>query len=132
MSICCVCGTRVSLHEHHVVPRAYGGLNGPTVMICAVHHNLIHTAALNKNVTAREALLADHTEEQKIRLRELILVIRKSRTASKFMRRPMVLQLTLDPEQASQLRQLKKLIGASSLSQTVTRSLSIVYSYLAK
>ena len=34
------------LHEHHVVPRAYGGADGPTVTICSSHHSGVHDAAL--------------------------------------------------------------------------------------
>lgn len=32
--------------EHHVVPRAYGGLDGPTVSLCDSHHTAIHKVAL--------------------------------------------------------------------------------------
>lgn len=34
------------LHSHHVVPRAYGGIDGPTVTLCTSHHSGIHDAAL--------------------------------------------------------------------------------------
>lgn len=42
---CWVSGEKQGLHEHHVVPRSYGGTNGPTVTVCATIHNLIHTVA---------------------------------------------------------------------------------------
>lgn len=45
---CVVCGKDEvnCLHEHHVTPQACGGTNGPTVMLCAEHHNMIHMAAI--------------------------------------------------------------------------------------
>jgi hypothetical protein len=36
---------QTKLHEHHVVPRAYGGEDGPTVTLCAECHGLIHELA---------------------------------------------------------------------------------------
>jgi hypothetical protein len=33
-------------HEHHIVPRAYGGTDGPTVTLCTGHHTLMHNVAL--------------------------------------------------------------------------------------
>ena len=35
----------VILNEHHVVPRANGGEDGPTVALCSAHHDLLHEIA---------------------------------------------------------------------------------------
>ena len=32
-------------HDHHVIPRAFGGTNGPQVRICTSHHGLLHAVA---------------------------------------------------------------------------------------
>jgi hypothetical protein len=37
-------GTEVR-HEHHLVPRAYGGVDGPTVTLCNTHHEKLHRIA---------------------------------------------------------------------------------------
>jgi hypothetical protein len=29
-------------HDHHVFPRAYGGVDGPEVSICDAHHSAVH------------------------------------------------------------------------------------------
>lgn len=42
---CWICRGTDGLHEHHVVPQSCGGTHGPTVTICAAHHNVIHTEA---------------------------------------------------------------------------------------
>lgn len=31
--------------EHHVIPQAYGGVDGPTVSVCLHHHDLLHKVA---------------------------------------------------------------------------------------
>ena len=33
-------------HEHHMVPRAYGGADGPTISLCDSHHNALHKVAI--------------------------------------------------------------------------------------
>lgn len=33
-------------HVHHIVPRAFGGKDGPTVTLCDSHHNSAHYIAL--------------------------------------------------------------------------------------
>lgn len=30
---------------HHIIPRAYGGLDGPTVSLCSGHHTTLHDIA---------------------------------------------------------------------------------------
>ena len=50
MHICKACGCAlggdVQKHEHHVIPRAFGGEKGPTVELCTNCHNLLHSVAL--------------------------------------------------------------------------------------
>ena len=40
-------GTDTSLVQefHHIIPRAYGGLEGPTVSLCSGHHTTLHDIA---------------------------------------------------------------------------------------
>lgn len=33
-------------HEHHIVPRAFGGADGPTVTLCTGDHSLLHNVGL--------------------------------------------------------------------------------------
>lgn len=32
-------------HDHHIIPRAFGGVNGPQVSLCNAHHDLLHALA---------------------------------------------------------------------------------------
>lgn len=46
---CWVCQTpfnhSVKCEEHHVIPRAYGGIDGPQVSLCDSHHTAAHQIA---------------------------------------------------------------------------------------
>ena len=126
---CLICTVSVGVHEHHVVPRAYGGINGPVVPLCGTHHTLVHTLALKKNSLEREKLLAGHTAEQKEKINQLVLIIRRARISAKQFQRPITIQIQFDLETSSMLRQLKHLLGARSLQQTLIRSIHKVYKY---
>lgn len=43
--VCKLAGTEAKLHDHHVVPTAFGGKDGPQVTLCSSHHNSLHDAA---------------------------------------------------------------------------------------
>lgn len=52
---CWVCGTRfvdvpnpgpAMREEHHIIPQAYGGTDGPTVSLCDGHHTALHRIAV--------------------------------------------------------------------------------------
>ena len=45
MTQCCICGETSKTHEHHIVPRCFGGLHGPTVFLCPTDHGLVHELA---------------------------------------------------------------------------------------
>lgn len=32
--------------EHHIIPQAYGGADGPTVSLCSNHHSMLHAVAV--------------------------------------------------------------------------------------
>lgn len=53
-------GSSCVKHEHHVVPRAFGGSDGPVVCICTSHHDLLHRVArLMVSETDYAMLLSD-------------------------------------------------------------------------
>ena len=43
---CYICGKHTSVPEvHHIYLQAYGGTDGPTVILCSNHHSMVHTLA---------------------------------------------------------------------------------------
>lgn len=45
---CWICGLTSSLEEHHIVPRTYGGSNGPTITLCSICHTAIHNLSFKR------------------------------------------------------------------------------------
>lgn len=52
LDCCWVCGTKFlrsggqAIEEsHHIIPRAYGGEDGPEVTLCETHHGILHRIA---------------------------------------------------------------------------------------
>jgi hypothetical protein len=50
LDFCWVCNVRFSANvkeeRHHIIPRAYGGVDGPQVSLCDSHHSALHAIAL--------------------------------------------------------------------------------------
>ncbi len=50
LNYCWVCNKEFNVNckkeDHHVVPRAYGGVDGPQVSLCDSHHSAVHEIAL--------------------------------------------------------------------------------------
>lgn len=51
---CWVCNENIGLsssdrkrNDHHIIPVAYGGAEGPQVSLCSAHHSLLHEVALS-------------------------------------------------------------------------------------
>lgn len=51
---CWVCRSADTLHEHHVIPRAFGGTNGPLCTLCSSCHGIIHKAAVNRDYSTNQ------------------------------------------------------------------------------
>lgn len=32
-------------HDHHIIPKSYGGVDGPMARLCSGHHDLVHSIA---------------------------------------------------------------------------------------
>lgn len=58
---CWVCGVNTSLELHHIIPCAYGGVDGPQISLCAVDHSLVHALSfkLGKEVPLPELITSD-------------------------------------------------------------------------
>ena len=126
---CWVCGDKTGLNDHHVVPQAYGGRDGPQVTLCASHHTFIHTVAL-KPRARREHLIIEHVEgdeERQSKLTQLTEVIARARAATRSVEKPMLIQHKLNVERGRKLRELKTLLGKSSLMAALEECVDLVY-----
>ncbi|ELK45249.1 HNH endonuclease [Halobacillus sp. ACCC02827] len=66
---CDLCGrSPVKTTEHHLVPKQYGGTDGPTVMLCSACHRQIHAHFTNEELAGfyhSLERLKDHPDMQK-------------------------------------------------------------------
>lgn len=69
---CVLCGNDTTTDEHHVLPREFGGLKGPTVHLCPGCHQTIHRAVKNPFV------LDKFTSNLKPNVRPIALALIKS------------------------------------------------------
>jgi hypothetical protein len=117
---CWICQGKDGLNDHHVIPQAYGGVDGPQVTLCATHHTLIHAVAL-KVKAIRDHLIITHTsnKEQQGKLSQLIELIARARAATKSMEKPMMVQHKFNKERSRKLKDLKYLLGRKSIADTL-------------
>lgn len=74
----------VTRNDHHIVPRAAGGADGPQVSLCSDHHDALHKIALR--IAAKKPyfdLISNETDEQKRKLYWLATVVSNSFAAVK-------------------------------------------------
>lgn len=80
---CWVCGSPFgpSLKEerHHLIPRAYGGTDGPQVSLCDSHHTALHNIALRLYSGRNFTDLLTHDSQQDPKLIYLAKVAYDSR-----------------------------------------------------
>ncbi|MGI8314480.1 HNH endonuclease [Halobacillus mangrovi] len=51
--VCDLCErSPVTTTEHHLIPRQYGGVEGPTVLLCSACHRQIHALFTNEELAA--------------------------------------------------------------------------------
>lgn len=102
--ICEISGREVpTLDEHHVIPREYGGINGPTVHIDPAIHQAIHRYVHNPKELNR--FLSQYSLEVRARIRMLVTAIREAETTLD-RAQPTVLHITLKPEEYKKLTEL--------------------------
>lgn len=70
-----------SLDEHHVVPREFGGENGPTVLLSPSAHHTIHRSVNNPKV--KDEFLSSLSTKGRALALSLIETIRKSEVVHK-------------------------------------------------
>lgn len=125
--ICWICGNIDGLEEHHIVPRAYGGSKGPTVILCGLCHANIDLLSNKKELfepdVEKEFVVRTisgfcyvwkkpahkNTLVAISRAYYLASIIRKSRQSHKSSpNRRMTLSQVLDPKTARRFRKLCK------------------------
>lgn len=121
---CWVCSSPEALEEHHLVPRAYGGLKGPTVTLCGTCHSVLH-AESHKPKNARRF---KRDRIQGAKLLYLSEVVFRARIATRRLVRGRMLAMKLDPELHAKVKAMMQVKGTKSIEQTIVHIIRAAYS----
>lgn len=132
---CWVCGAMFAPkgsaqeEQHHIVPRAYGGSDGPVVSLCDTCHTRLHKAALcieaNKPV---HTFITGLNQDQIQKLLYLSTCVVNAKLATKHdpnKRSMVVVQFT--SKETEQLDALKKVLGAKSRMAVIKAAIFALY-----
>lgn len=128
-NICWVCGLTTSLEEHHMIPRAYGGQDGPVITLCAGCHSCVHKLAdyNAQDLEYAHKLLKTDNKKSLTRLSELAIIIAYSKQATKNDENKTIVFMDRFP--ASVNRQLKALAKVLKKDQRTIVRLAIAQLY---
>lgn len=122
-------GGTEQMHSHHILPRAYGGVDGPEVTICDGHHSTVHRVG--------ECLIHEKAHHQFLRGESTVRVQRIMYLASRI--HEMYLKTKNDPNKAvtfttvltarhrNMIDALKPVLGARSREAVFIQALESLY-----
>ena len=126
---CFICDSKEGAHEHHVVPQAYGGTNGPRVVLCGTHHTLIHDIAL-KPLDQQQGLIAN-SPSVPISMRAIVLqitsTITKAKTVFREQRIAAQISAKLDRPTSAMVRELQAVHGFPNQGATIQACIQLMY-----
>jgi hypothetical protein len=130
LTYCWICGIPFS-HDcqeerHHVIPRAYGGTNGPQVSLCDSHHSALHQIALKMYTGKSFFNLMSGRQEQDARLLYLASVAYNARILTeKDPNKKQMLVLHISGQESQELNALKSIykVGREKLIGLAIKSL---------
>lgn len=130
--VCWVCGSTVALEEHHMIPRAYGGQDGPVICLCATCHSNVHKLADATGLAKPELSIAKSIAltDNKIsltRLQQLAIIIIQAKATTQ--KDPNKTAVYMDRFEAETLKKLKSLAKALRLNQKQVVRLAIAHLY---
>lgn len=131
---CWVCGKRFNdlkvnpgpamREEHHIIPRAYGGADGPTVSLCDLHHTTLHKIAVAlKAGKSHYQLTAGHNPEQHGKLMLLATRVYEAEQATRNdPNKKTLLVLSLDGQLTRMVDDLKSVLPGVRGREAVARA----------
>ena len=125
---CWVCHETSSLHEHHIIPQAYGGVDGPTVTLCATCHNGVHHVADGRIEMQPTSW---NEGDRDTRGKWLVNAIIQARiVASKSANKRVIVTLELSANEATMLDRIKQSTGSNSRVNTLKDLIKLTYQRL--
>lgn len=94
-----------TLDEHHVIPREYGGINGPTVNIDPAIHQAVHRYANHQDKLNK--FLAGYPAEVRARIQMLVTAVRHAEATLERVQSS-VISITFSKEERKKLADIAK------------------------
>jgi hypothetical protein len=114
--------------DHHIIPRAYGGVDGPQVSLCDSHHTALNNIALRLYSKRPFTELLTKYEDQNKKLLWLASVVCNARIATENdPNKKQVLVISPKGETLLQLKQLKKVYGNVSRERLIEFAVNKLY-----
>lgn len=129
---CWVCGVKfshsVKEHHHHVVPRAYGGVDGPQVSLCDSHHSALHEIALRLYSKKPYFTLLTPDPAKNKRLMYLASVAYNARLATENdpNKKPLLVE-SVRKETLDKLKKLRTVFPKSNRAKLVEAAIDVLY-----
>lgn len=129
---CWVCKTpfdsSTKEHRHHLIPQAYGGVDGPQVSLCDSHHSALHEIALRLYTGKPYYQLVTRDPDKDERLLYLAQVAYNARLATENdPHKKKVIVLSLTGETFLRLKKLKGVYPKLSQQSLVVASINMLY-----
>lgn len=133
LDYCWVCkkrfGPDTKKEDHHVIPRAYGGLDGPQVSLCDSHHTALHEIALKLYSKKSYYQLLTKDADVNKKLLYLASVVYNSRLATENdpNKKPLLIE-SVKKETLNELKQLRSVIPKSSRAKILEAAVHALHS----
>lgn len=110
-----------SREEHHIIPQAYGGSDGPTVSLCSNHHALLHTVAvMMKGNKSYHELLGGLTTSQQQKVMVLANYAYEAEQATRNdPNKQFLVSIVINRQQVDMIERLKKVYPKARSRQAV-------------
>lgn len=114
--------------RHHIIPRAYGGSEGPVVSLCCDHHTTLHQMALRmySNKPHFDLLTRNPVYDRKL-LWLASLVVNARHLTENDPNKPLVLHVVADKNFKSKLKALKTVFPKSSYTVLIRYAVEQLY-----
>lgn len=102
--------------RHHVIPRAYGGVDGPQVSLCDKHHTMLHKIAnyLDSNREAIGPMLIMETRQSRDRVMWLASMVYKAKKTFELdPNKRIPASISMDKQEQQMMTFLQKKLGKS-------------------
>lgn len=106
------------MEEHHIVPRAFGGVDGPVALLCDSHHAALHKIAIR--IKAKKPYIDLIPNATPLMLRRLAwlatAVVRAEKEVGNDPNKQVLLGVKLSRDQQQVVRRLQSVYGGSQSS----------------